>query len=69
MKRKAYYSPEEVASHFGVNAETIRKMCKEGKIPGVRRIGKLWRVPAEFLDRPLELERSPETDEAHDAGP
>jgi excisionase family DNA binding protein len=63
MKRKAFYSPEEVAKHFSVNPETIRKMCKEGKIPGVRRIGKLWRIPAEFLDKPLE------PDEAHGTEP
>jgi excisionase family DNA binding protein len=54
MQRKAYYSPEEVAEHFGVDPETIRRMARDGKIPGARRIGRLWRIPAEFLDKPLD---------------
>jgi excisionase family DNA binding protein len=50
MQKPKYYSPEEVAEIFRVNAETIRKMCKDGKIPGARQIGRLWRIPAEWVE-------------------
>jgi excisionase family DNA binding protein len=47
--KKAWYSPEEVAAYFSVDADTIRKLCREGKIPGARRIGRSWRVPRSYL--------------------
>ena len=45
-----YYTAEEVARHFRVSPETIRRLCKEGKIPGARQIGRQWRIPTKFLD-------------------
>jgi excisionase family DNA binding protein len=49
MEKKPYYSPEEVAEYFDVNVETIRRMCRDGQIPGARQIGRQWRIPAKFL--------------------
>lgn len=58
MQRKPYYSTEEVAEYFDVSPDLIRKLCQEGKIPGARQIGRLWRIPAEFLDKPLDTGES-----------
>ena len=49
MQDKPYYSPEEVATYYDVTADTIRRLCREGKIPGAKQIGKQWRIPAKFL--------------------
>ncbi len=45
----AYVSPEEVAAYFDVDVEHIRRLCREKKIPGARKIGNLWRIPRTFL--------------------
>ncbi len=45
----AYVSSEEAAKYFGVQSETIRRLCRDGKIPGARRIGGQWRIPRAFL--------------------
>lgn len=50
MIKKSYYSPEEVATYFDVSVETIRRMCREGKIPGLKQIGRQYRIPAKFLE-------------------
>jgi excisionase family DNA binding protein len=46
---KEWYSPEEVAEYFDLDADTIRKLCREGKIPGARQIGRSWRIPKSYL--------------------
>jgi excisionase family DNA binding protein len=51
MQDKPYYSPEEVAEYYDVTADTIRRLCREGKIPGATQIGKQWRIPREYLQR------------------
>ena len=49
MQESIYVSPEEAAKAFSVQPETIRRLCREGKIPGARKIGKVWRIPKSFL--------------------
>src|SRR6266699_5848234 len=60
MQKKPYYSPEEVAEYYDVTADTIRRLCREGKIPGAKQIGKQWRIPAKFLEDTPSIQ---ETDE------
>ncbi len=60
MEKKPYYSPEEVAEYFDVNIETIRRMCRDGLIPGARQIGRQWRIPAKYLEETPSIQ---ETDE------
>ena len=50
MLKRTYYSPEEVAEYYGVSVETIRRMCREGTIPGVKKIGRQYRIPATYLE-------------------
>ena len=49
MQDKPYYSPEEVAEYLDVTPETIRNLCRAGKIPGARQVGRQWRIPREYL--------------------
>lgn len=50
MQKKPYYSIKEVAEYFDVSPDLIRKLIDEGKVPGARRLGNIWRIPAKFLD-------------------
>ncbi len=49
MQDKPFYSPEEVAEYYDVTADTIRRLCRDRKIPGAKQIGKQWRIPREYL--------------------
>ncbi len=49
MQESTYVSPEEAAKVFSVKPETIRRLCRDGKIPGARKIGGVWRIPKAFL--------------------
>ena len=49
MQESVYVSPEEAGVYFDVSAETMRRLCREGKIPGARKIGGQWRIPRSFL--------------------
>lgn len=64
MPRKDYYTAEEVADIYRVSADTIRKLCRDGKIPGARQIGRQWRIPAKFLEDNPSLD----TDEENESG-
>ncbi|MFL5625946.1 MAG: helix-turn-helix domain-containing protein [Ktedonobacteraceae bacterium] len=57
-----YLTAEEVAKHFRVSPETIRRLCKDGKIPGARQIGRQWRIPAKFLEDNPSLDTSGDDD-------
>ena len=63
IREKSCYSPEEVAEYYDVTADTIRRLCREGKIPGAKQIGKQWRIPREYLQSTSTL---PKPDEKKD---
>jgi excisionase family DNA binding protein len=42
-------TPEEAARRLGMNAEVIRRMCRDGRLPAAK-IGRVWRI------RPADLE-------------
>jgi excisionase family DNA binding protein len=58
--RKGYYTVEEVAEYYAVSPETVRRMCREGKIPGAKQFGRQWRIPIKFLEETPTIQ---ETDE------
>ncbi len=62
-EKKPYYSTEEVAEYYDVSPDLIRRLCNQGKIPGATRIGRLWRIPAEFLDKNKSIDTN-ESDES-----
>jgi excisionase family DNA binding protein len=47
--QEAYVTPEEAGTYFKINVETMRRLCREQKIPGARKIGGQWRIPRSFL--------------------
>ncbi len=63
MQDSVYISPEEVATYFGVTAETIRRLCRDHKIPGARKLGGQWRIPRSFLSTDAEAVQKMAEDE------
>jgi excisionase family DNA binding protein len=53
---KEYYTPEEVADYYRVDPATIRRLCRDGKIPGAKQIGRQWRIPRSFLEDQVDVE-------------
>jgi len=53
---RAYYTPEEAGEYLAVSAETIRNLCRAGKIRGARQVGKQWRIPRSYLEHPPDIE-------------
>ena len=49
MEDKPFYSPEEVAEYYDVTADTIRRLCRDGQIPGAKQIGRQWRIPRSYI--------------------
>ena len=42
---------DEAAKLLRVNAETVRRLCRMGRLPGAYRVGIQWRVNRDGLDR------------------
>lgn len=42
-----YMSVKQVAEKWGISDRRVRILCSEGKIPGVIREGRSWKIPAE----------------------
>ena len=45
-----YYSPEEIAKQFNLQAQTVRLWIRQGRLKAVK-LGGLWRVSEEELER------------------
>jgi len=52
-------TPEEVARYLRVNPRTVYRGLKQGQIPGIK-IGRLWRIRKEDLDRLATSQRKEE---------
>ncbi len=61
--QSAYVTPEETATYFGTTVEKIRRLCREKKIPGARKIGREWRIPRSFLDTDIDTVQKMAEDE------
>jgi excisionase family DNA binding protein len=48
MKEPEYLTPEQVAEKLQMNVGVVRRLLAAGKLPG-RRVGALWRTPADEL--------------------
>ncbi len=38
--------PKEVAPRVGVCEATVTSWCRDGLMPGARKVGRSWRIPA-----------------------
>jgi len=62
-KQSAYVSPEDAAVYFDTTPEKIRRLCRDGKIPGARKLGREWRIPRSFLDTDVDTVQKMAEDE------
>lgn len=53
MLPERYLTPEDVAALVGMHVETVRKMCRQGRIPGAK-VGREWRFSPAVLERWME---------------
>ena len=42
-----YISVKQAAEKWGISDRRVRTLCSEGKIPGVTREGRSWKIPEE----------------------
>lgn len=42
-----YISVKQAAENWAISDRRVRLLCSEGRIPGVIREGRSWRIPAE----------------------
>lgn len=40
-----YMSVKQAAEKWGISDRRVRILCSEGKIPGVIRVGRSWKIP------------------------
>ena len=45
--RLMYMTVKQVAEKWGISDRRVRILCSEGKIPGVTREGRSWKIPAD----------------------
>lgn len=43
-----YFTPEEIATHFRIDPETVRRHLRSNKWPGLK-IGGVWRISRQHL--------------------
>lgn len=46
---KKYLSAKEFAKKWGVSVRRVQMLCVEGKIPGAKKNGKAWMIPADAI--------------------
>lgn len=56
MLRDNYKTVKEIANEWGVTLRSVQIMCVNGKIPGAKKMGKIWVVPADTV-RPFDNRR------------
>lgn len=48
-----YKSAAQMAAQWGISDRRVRILCQEGKIEGVLRDGRTWRIPAD-AEKPVD---------------
>ena len=46
---KQWFTTEEAAKIMRVNVATIRRMLRQGKVPGTVKVGRAWRLPVSWV--------------------
>ena len=57
---KGYITVQEAAEKWGVTPRQVQPLCKEGRIAGVSRMGRIWIVPKDA--------KKPAGNKRHNAG-
>ncbi len=40
-----YWTMAETAENWGISRRRVQKLCSDGRIPGVSRLGSVWMIP------------------------
>lgn len=48
-----WLSPSQVAEKWGVKERQVQLLCSQGKIEGVRRLGRSWLIPMD-AEKPID---------------
>ena len=56
MTQSDYVAPEDIAEHYSVSTETVRRWCREHRVPGAFQLGRQWRIPRKWLVERLEID-------------
>jgi excisionase family DNA binding protein len=57
---KSHYSARQFARLIGKNNRTVTLWIKKGLIPGVKKVGRDYRIPSKELDKALTRETYPD---------
>lgn len=53
-----YKTLREVAEEWGITVRRVQMLCVDGKLPGAKKLGKMWVVPAD-VERPVDKRVNP----------
>ena len=48
-----YITIKEVAEKWGITPRRVQKMCADGRIPGAKKFGRDWAIPAD-AEKPID---------------
>jgi len=65
-ERTRIFTKDELAARLEMPEARIRELCRAGRLPGARKLGKKWVIP--ILDTSLDSADSPGLTSAHDPG-
>lgn len=46
-----YLTIQEVAKKWGITSRRVQVLCSEGRLPGAKKFGRQWAIPAD-LEKP-----------------
>lgn len=46
-----YLTIQEIAEKWGITSRRIQVLCSEGRLPGAKKFGRQWAIPAD-LEKP-----------------
>ncbi len=50
MNQADYVGLEAIAERYGLGTETVRRWCRDTRVPGASRLGRQWRILKKWLD-------------------
>lgn len=56
-----YMTASQAAKKWSISQRRVQKLCAEGRIPGVFKLGEAWAIPAD-TQKPEDKRRKDETD-------
>ena len=51
-----YIAAKQAAERWGISLRRVQKLCSEGRIPGVERVGRDWLIPRD-AEKPADARR------------